>query len=107
MYRSCFQYSLSAGASENRASAKASLRKAITWCCTDAAGPSLGLLRIALLDLASALLAEGAVPDAHACLQAASTAGACRDTLLKAPQALGAVTAAAVPAWATQLLQGT
>ena len=86
--------------------AKASLSKAITWCTTDAAGPSLGLLRSALLDLASLHLAEGTIPSAFACLQAASAAGSCRDALLKAPQALGAVTASAVPAWATQLLHG-
>jgi hypothetical protein len=86
--------------------AKASLQKAITWCTTDAAGPSLGLLRGALLDLASLLLAEGALPSALACLQTAAAAGTCRDALLSAPQVLGPITATAVPAWAMQLLQG-
>ena len=93
-------------ADEARAAAKASLRKAITWCTTDAAGPSLGLLRSALLDMASGLLAERAVPDAFACLQGAATAGACLSTLLTAPQDLCVVTAAAVPAWASTMLQG-
>lgn len=86
--------------------AKASLQRTITWCGTDAAGPSLGLLRTALLDLASMLIAEKAVPGALACLKAAATAGACLDALLAAPQDLGFVTAAAVPAWALALLQG-
>lgn len=86
--------------------AKASLQKAITWCTTDAAGPSLGLLRGALLDLAAVLSAEKAVPGALACLQAAATAGACLNTLLTAPQDLGVVSAAAVPAWVSTSLQG-
>lgn len=93
-------------AEEAGAAAKASLQKVITWCTTDAAGPSLGLLRTALLDLASVLLAEKAVPGALACLQAAATAGACLDALLAAPQDLGAVAAAALPAWVSTLLQG-
>ncbi len=86
--------------------AKASLQKVITWCTTDAAGPSLGLLRGALLNLASLLLAEGALPGALACLQSAAAAGTCRDALLSAPQVLGPITANAAPAWAIQLLQG-
>ncbi len=93
-------------AGEMASTAKTSLQKVITWCTTDAAGPSLGLLRGALLDLASLLLAEGALPGALACLQSAAAAGTCRDALLSAPQVLGPITATAVPAWATQLLQG-
>lgn len=93
-------------AGEMASTAKASLQKVITWCTTDAAGPSLGLLRAALLDLASLLLAEGALPKALACLQSAAAAGTCRDALLSAPQVLGPITATAVPAWAIQLLQG-
>ncbi len=93
-------------AGEMVSTAKASLQKVITWCTTDAAGPSLGLLRGALLDLASLLLAEGALPGALACLQSAAAAGTCRDALLSAPQVLGPITATAVPAWAIQLLQG-
>lgn len=93
-------------AGEAAIAAKAILQKAITWCTMDAAGPSLGLLRMALLDLASVLLSEGALPGALACLQAAATAGGCREALLQGPQALGAVTVTAVPTWATQLLQG-
>lgn len=93
-------------AGEMGLTAKASLQKAMTWCTMDAAGPSLGLLRGALLDLASLLLAEGAVPGALACLQTAAAAGTCRDALLTAPQVLGPITATAVPAWAMQLLQG-
>lgn len=93
-------------AEEAGGAAKASLQKAITWCTTDAAGPSLGLLRAALLDLASVLIAEEAVPGALACLQAAATAGACLNALLTAPQDLGAVNAAAVPAWVSTSLQG-
>ena len=80
--------------------------KVVTWAATDAAGPSLPLLRSALLDLASIHLAEAAVPAATACLQAATAAGRCLDQLLTAPQALGPVTAPAVPTWAVQLLQG-
>jgi hypothetical protein len=93
-------------AGEMASTAKASLQKVITWCTTDAAGPSLGLLRGALLDLASLLLAEGALPGALACLQGAAASGTCRDALLSAPQVLGPITATAVPAWAIQLLQG-
>ena len=93
-------------AEEASGAAKASLQKAITWCTTDAAGPSLGLLRAALLDLASVLIAEKAVPGALACLQAAATAGACLRALLTAPQDLDMVNAAAVPAWASTSLQG-
>ena len=93
-------------AEEAGGAAKANLQKAITWCTTDAAGPSLGLLRAALLDLASVLIAEKAVPGALACLQAAATAGACSRALLTAPQDLGLVNAAAVPAWVSTLLQG-
>ena len=93
-------------AGEMASTAKASLQKVITWCTTDAAGPSLGLLRGALLDLASLLLAEGALPGALACLQSAAASGTCRDALLSAPQVWGPITATAVPAWAIQLLQG-
>ena len=93
-------------AGEMASTAKASLQKVITWCTTDAAGPSLGLLRGALLDLASLLLAKGALPGALACLQSAAAAGTCKDALLSAPQVLGLITATAVPAWAMQLLQG-
>ena len=85
---------------------KASLTKAITWATTDAAGPGLPLLRTALLDLASIYIAEQAVPAAAACLQAAAVAGRCLEQLLRAPQALGPVTASAVPTWAAELLQG-
>ena len=91
---------------EAGAAAKASLQKAITWCTTDAAGPSLGLLRTALLDLASVLIAQKAVPGALACLQAAATAGACLNALLTAPQDLGMVNGAAVPVWVSTSLQG-
>ena len=95
-----------AGAGKAASAAKVSLQRAITWCTTDAAGPSLALLRGALLDLASVLLAEGALPHVLACLQAAATVGTCRDSLQMAPQSLGAVTATAIPTWAVQLLQG-
>ena len=89
-----------------REQGKASLTKAITWASTDAAGPSLPLLRTALLDLASIHVAEQAVPAAAACLQAAAVAGRCLEQLLRAPQALGPATASAVPTWAAELLQG-
>lgn len=97
---------MDAGAEVAQSEGKASLQKAITWCTTDAAGPGLGLLRTALLDLTSMLLAQKAVAGAHACLQAAATAGACLKALLSAPQDLGTVAAAAVPAWASTILQG-
>lgn len=93
-------------AGKAREQAKASLSKAITWTTTDAAGPGLPLLRTALLDLASIHLAETAVPAATACLQAVAAVGRCLEQLLKAPQALGSVTPAAIPSWAVQLLQG-
>ena len=85
---------------------KATLMKVVTWAATDAAGPGLPLLRTALLDLASIHLAEAAVPAAMGCLQAAAAAGQCLDQLLKAPQALGPVSATSIPTWAVQLLQG-
>lgn len=93
-------------AEEAGGAAKASFQKAITWCTADAAGPGLGLLRAALLDLASVLIAEKAVPGALACLQAAATAGACLNALLTAPQDLGVVNTADVPAWISTSLQG-
>ena len=96
----------SLAAEEAGTAAKASLQKTISWCTTDAAGPSLGLLRAALLDLASVLIAEKAVSGALACLQAAATAGACLSALLTAPQDLGMVNSAAVPAWLSMSLQG-
>jgi hypothetical protein len=85
--------------------ARAALCSAITVACTDA-GHLRGVVRSALLELASLFVAAADARAAAACLRGAGAAAAKLDLLLLSSHQLAPVAAAQLPEWAVAHVKG-